>query len=316
MARKRRAPPIVLAWIQYLAVRVTAAMLEAMPLFLARGAARALAWLIATIDAKHRRIAVQNVAAAYPGRSEAAYEAFVRRVYAHLADMLVEILVARRRVRRSTVGRYLKARGLEHFDRALQSGRGAILVIGHQGNWEFIGYAVILMGYPMHAIARPLDNPLLDRYLNRFRTGTGQEIASKYNVLRQIGEMLGRNRIVIFLADQDARRHGLFVPFFGRAASTFKAPAVMALRHGVPLLTADLYRTGFLRHVGEVHRIEVPPGCSGDEAVHRLVAAYTRTLEGFIRRHPEQYLWLHRRWKTRPPEEAAREAHPAAGSSR
>jgi KDO2-lipid IV(A) lauroyltransferase len=157
----------------------------------------------------------------------------------------------------------------------------------------------------MHAIARPLDNPYLDRYLNRFRTGTGQEIVSKYDVLRQMGEFLHRNKIVIFLADQDARRHGLFVPFFGRPASTFKAPAVMALRHGVPLLMADIYRTGFFRHEGIVHPpLEIPPGMKGEEAVRHLVTAYTARLEGFVRRHPEQYLWLHRRWKTRPIGEA------------
>ena len=305
MPRKRRAPPVWLAWLQYLAVRFTTAMLEAMPLRLARGTARAIAWLVATVDAKHRAIAVRNVAASFPGLSAAACEAFVRRVYLHLADMLVEVVVAPRRVRKSTVGRYLKAVGLEHFDRAVQAGRGALLVIGHQGNWELIGYAVMLMGYPMHAIARPMDNPYIDRYLNRFRTGTGQGIASKYNVLRQIGEMLGRNRIVIFLADQDARRHGLFVPFFGRPASTFKAPAVMALRHGVPLLMAELYREGFLRHVGIVHPpLQAPPGVAGEEAVRHLVAAYTAQLESFVRRHPEQYLWLHRRWKTRPPQES------------
>jgi KDO2-lipid IV(A) lauroyltransferase len=304
MPHKRRRAPTWIALLQYAAVRFVTTTMEAMPVAVARRAARAIAWLVATVDAKHRRAAERNVAASFPRISPAACEAFVRRVYAHLADMLVEVLFAPRLLRRSTVGRYLKGHGLEHFDRALHAGKGALLVIGHQGNWEFIGYSVMLMGYPMHAIARPLDNPYLDRYLNRFRTGTGQEIISKYDVLHQMGELLRRNKIVIFLADQDARRHGLFIPFFGRPASTFKAPAVMALRHGVPLLMADLYRTGFLRHEGIVHPpLEPPPGLKGEAAVRHLVGAYTARLEGFIRRHPEQYLWLHRRWKTRPPGE-------------
>jgi KDO2-lipid IV(A) lauroyltransferase len=304
MAHKRRPPPNWLSLLQYAAVRLVAAAMEAMPVGLARRAARALALGVAAVDAKHRRAAERNVAASFPAWSAAACGAFVRRVYLHLADMLVEVLFAHRLIRRSTVGRYMTGRNLDLFDRAVRDGRGAILVIGHQGNWEVIGTAVTLMGYPLHAIARPLDNPYLDRFLNRFRTGTGQGIASKYNVLRQIGDLLQQNKIVIFLADQDARRHGLFVPFFGRPASTFKAPAIMALRHRAPLLIADLYRTGFLRHVGEVHRIDVPAGVTGDDAVRHLVGTYTRMLEGFIRRHPEQYLWLHRRWKTRPPAEA------------
>jgi KDO2-lipid IV(A) lauroyltransferase len=243
------------------------------------------------------------VALSYPHLSPVAVEAFVRRVYLHLADMLVEILVAPRLLRRGNLGTYMEMHGLEHFDRALAAGKGAVLVIGHQGNWEFIGYAVTLAGYPLHAIARPLDNPYLDRYLNRFRTGAGQEIVSKYNVLRQIGDMLDQNKIVVFLADQDARRHGLFVPFFGRPASTYKAPAVMILRHGAPLLVAEIYRKGFLRHVGIARPVDLPPGLDGEEAVRYLVTTYTASLETFIRRHPEQYLWLHRRWKTRPPAE-------------
>jgi KDO2-lipid IV(A) lauroyltransferase len=307
MPHKRRPPPAWLAWIQYVAVRTVAAMLQSLPLRLALRAAEGLALLVATIDAKHRKAAVRNVAASYPSASLAACEAIVRRTYRHLAAMLVEVLFAPRFVRRSNVGRYMDARHLEHFDRAVKAGKGAVLVIGHQGNWEFIGYTVTLMGYPLHAIARPLDNPRLDRFLNRFRTGTGQAIASKYNVLRQMGELLSQNKIVIFLADQDARRHGLFVPFFGRPASTFKAPAVVALRYGVPLLVADIYRVGLMRHVGILHPpLDVPPGLTGEEAVKYLVATYTRKLEDFVRRRPEQYLWLHRRWKTRPPEEAAR----------
>jgi KDO2-lipid IV(A) lauroyltransferase len=305
MPHKHRPPPAWLSLLQYVAVRLVTAAMEAMPVPVARRAARALALLVATVDAKHRRVALRNVMASFPGMSEKAGEAFVRRVYLHLADMLVEVLFSHRLIRRSTVGRYMTGRGLEHFDRALRDGRGALLIIGHQGNWEVIGTAVTLMGYPLHAIARPLDNPYLDRYLNRFRTGTGQGVASKYDVLRQIGDLLKRNKIVIFLADQDARRHGLFVPFFGRPASTFKAPAVMALRHGAPLLIADLYRTGFMRQEGELYRIDVPAGLEGDDAVRHLVGAYTRMLETFIRRHPEQYLWLHRRWKTRPPDEEA-----------
>jgi KDO2-lipid IV(A) lauroyltransferase len=306
MAHRRRPTPGWLSWLQYAAVRAAAALLLSLPLRLAVRAAEGLALLVAAIDAKHRNAAVRNVAAAYPTWSPAACEALVRRTYRHLAAMLVEILFAPRLVRRSNVRRYMDARRLEYFDRAVRAGRGAVLVIGHQGNWEFIGYAVTLMGYPLHAIARPLDNPLIDRFLNRFRTGTGQAVASKYNVLRQMGEFLQQNKIVIFLADQDARKHGLFVPFFGRPASTFKAPAVVALRYGVPLLVADLYRDGLMHHIGTVHPpLEAPPGLRGEEAVRYLVEAYTRMLESFIRRHPEQYLWLHRRWKTRPPEELA-----------
>jgi KDO2-lipid IV(A) lauroyltransferase len=303
MPHKRRAPPRWLSLLQYFALRFVTTALEAMPVRIARGTARGIAMLVATLDAKHRRVAERNVAVSYPHFSQEAVEAFVRRVYLHLADMLVEVLVAPRLLRKGNVRRYMEMHGLEHFDRALAGGKGAVLVIGHQGNWEFIGYAVTLAGYPLHAIARPLDNPYIDRYLNRFRTGTGQGIASKYNVLRQIGDMLDQNKIVVFLADQDARRHGLFVPFFGRPASTYKAPAVMILRHGAPLLVAEIYRKGFLRHVGIARPVEVPPGLDGEAAVRHLVSAYTASLETFIRRHPEQYLWLHRRWKTRPPVE-------------
>lgn len=308
MPHTRAAPPLWLSAVQYVAVRAATALLTALPFRLALRVAAALALLFEAVDAKHRRVAMRNIAAAYPGTSPAACRRMARGVYRHLATMLVEILFAPRLLRPERVRREIvHFEGLEHFDRLVRERRGAIVVIAHLGNWEVGGCAFTLIGYPIHAIARPLDNPLLDRYLNRFRTGTGQGVTGKYGVLRQVDELLQAGKFVVFLADQDARQHGLFVPFFGRPASTVKGPAVMALRCGVPIILVNTYRRdGPMRFTVEIHPpLAAPPGVEGAAAVRYLVEAYTRQLESFIRRHPDQYLWLHRRWKTRPPEEKA-----------
>ena len=307
MPHVRRPPPAWLALLQYAAVRSVTAAVCALPFRGALAAAQGIAAVVRVIDRKHFLAALRNVDASFPEMPLARRRALVRGVYDHLAVMFVEILFAARLIRRGNVAQFVRLRNTDVLDRVLAAGRGGIAVIGHLGNWEVGGVGFALLGYPLHSIARPLDNPYLERYLNRFRTQTGQGIAAKYNVLHQLGELLGKNKVVVFLADQDARRHGMFVPFFGRPASTVKAPAVMALRLGVPLVPVNVYREGGpMRMVVDIRPpLTVPPGLEGEAAVRHLVEGYTRVIEGFIRQHPEQWLWLHRRWKTKPPAEAA-----------
>lgn len=193
----------------------------------------------------------------------------------------------------------LKGRG--HLDRALEAGQGAILVAGHFGNWELFA-TLALLGYPVTFLVGEQHNLLIDALMNRLRARFGVEIVPLTGSLKGVFRALRRNRVVAMLSDQDAGRTGVFVDFFGTPASTPYGPGRFAAAAGAPLLPGMMVRQG-----GGRHEIVVcppidpaPEGTSREEAARIYTQGYTRVLEDFVRRYPDQYFWMHRRWKTRP----------------
>jgi KDO2-lipid IV(A) lauroyltransferase len=192
----------------------------------------------------------------------------------------------------------------------LLSGRPLLLVTGHFGNWELGGYILGLLGFRTHAIARDLDNPYLDRFLRRFRERTGQGILSKVGDFDRINAVLQNGGAVATLGDQDAGQRGLYVDFFGRPASTHKAIALLSLAHRAPLLVIGV------RRVAEPMRYQLlavdcirPEEYDGRaDAVKAITQRFTRALEQVVREAPEQYFWLHRRWKHQPARKGAKAA--------
>jgi KDO2-lipid IV(A) lauroyltransferase len=201
----------------------------------------------------------------------------------------------------------------------LFSNRPALLATAHFGNWEASGYMIGLTGLKTYAIARVLDNPYLERFLKRLRQGTGQTLVAKKDDFDRLTGVLRAGGKLATLADQDAGPRGLFVDFFGRPASTHKAVALMALEYDAPLVVFGVPRTPpppgvpgavegmFFTQVTE-DVIDPREYAGRPDAVRAITERYTAALERLIRRHPEQYFWLHRRWKTRP---AARKAKAA-----
>lgn len=193
--------------------------------------------------------------------------------------------------------------GGEHLDRALAEGKGAILVAGHFGNWE-LAATLATRGYPLTFLVGEQHNTLVDGLMNRLRARFGVEIVPLTGSLMGVLRALRRNRIVAMLSDQDAGRSGIFVDFLGLPASTPYGPGRIAARTGAPVVPGNAVRRPGGRH-SLVFRPPVPPapeGASPEEAARHYTQAYTTALEDFVRRHPEQYFWMHRRWKTRPPE--------------
>jgi KDO2-lipid IV(A) lauroyltransferase len=200
---------------------------------------------------------------------------------------------------------------LERFhvvDEVRRRGKGMITVIGHLGNWELIGLAVCAAGLPLHSLARPIENPWVDRHLQRFRTQTGQRIISKYEALGEMIRVIRGNEILIVQVDQDARKHGIYVDFFGRPASTHRSPAILSLKYGTPIVVADIFRDGDGIHHCVLSDPLLPDEFRGrPDPVRALTQAYTAKFEECVRAHPDQWFWLHDRWKTaeKKPEEAA-----------
>lgn len=227
--------------------------------------------------------------------------ALARAMYAHLGMCLAELAWVERKVADGSVRDWVRIEGLAHVQEALAKGKGLIIASGHLGNWELGAVAMAASGIPLSIVARPLDNPRLDARLCAIRRAGGSEILQKRNALRALREVLARGRGVAVLIDQDARDQGVFVDFFGRPASTVPSVAAVALRSGSPLVVTAMRREpGHLSHVLSFEPVEIPPS-SGDrkEDARALTALLTKKLEARIRRAPEQWLWMHRRWKTR-----------------
>ena len=180
-----------------------------------------------------------------------------------------------------------------------------ILIAGHFGNWEVIGYTMATLGFTGYAIAKSLDNPYLNDYLLGVRQKMGLKILDKAGAMKLMDDILQKKELVSFVADQDAGKRGVFVDFFGRKASSYKAPALTAIRNNVPLIV------GFGRRLGNQYKFEMgiervirpDQWANAKDPVLWITQEYTRSLENIIRRAPEQYLWIYRRWKTRPGDE-------------
>jgi KDO2-lipid IV(A) lauroyltransferase len=300
----------------YLLVRLVVCVLQALSAATTRRLATGLARLAYRVDRRHRLVADDNLRQAFPGRfTDAQRDGLVRSVYVHFSRMLMEIIHMPRALHPGNWRDHFEMpQGRLTLD-CLLSGRPLLLVTGHFGNWEMGGYILGLLGFRTYAIARPLDNPYLDRYLRQFRERTGQGILAKHGDFDKLNTILERNGAVATLGDQDAGQRGLFLDFFGRPASTHKAIALLSLEHRVPLLVIGV------RKVGEPMRYQLtavdhirPEEYDGrrPDAVKAMTQRFTAALEQVVREAPEQYFWLHRRWKHQPRAKKAKGAKHAA----
>lgn len=234
------------------------------------------------------------------GRSEAELEAIARESYRNFGRMTFEFGRFSRLDQRA-IESTITLTGEEHLKAALDRGNGAILVAGHFGNWE-LASTMAAMGHPLTLLVGEQHNILVDRRMNALRARFGVEIVPVTGSLMGVLRALRRNRIVAMLSDQDAGRGGIFVEFLGLQASTPYGPGRFAARTGAPVLPGLALRHGKDRH----ELIVCPPveqpadGASDEEAAHAFTQGYTSVFERYIREYPEQYFWMHRRWKTRP----------------
>ena len=294
--RWRRLSPLQI--FVYLLLRILVMVLDMFPYSMAPRISRALARFVCLIDRKHPRIAAKNLENTRGIVPTDEIPEFIGRVYDHVALGFVEMLMLPRLMERRQLSNYVRLERFEVMDRILKEGRGVIVTIGHLGNWELVGLGVTIAGYPLNSLARPVENPWVDRYLNRFRTRTGQRIIPKYSALSSMVRALQRNEILVVQVDQDARHVGVFVEFFGRPASTHRSPATLSLKYGTPILVANIYREGGIHYC----RLS-DPLCPDDyrgrpDPVQSLTQAYTSVFEGFVRERPAQWFWMHDRWKT------------------
>jgi Kdo2-lipid IVA lauroyltransferase/acyltransferase len=253
-----------------------------------------------------RRTGLRNLEMAFPEMPPAERERVLRGLYLNLGRQLAEFCQMSRYTAESTrkLARY---EGLEHYLSARDKGAGVLIVTAHLGAWELSSFWHSLMGYPMTMVIRRLDNPRVDRLVNGIRCLHGNRVVHKDDFARGLLAAMHRGETVGILMDTNMTPpQGVFVPFFGVAACTASGLARVALRTGAAVLPGFMVWQAsegkYVLHFGE----EIALTRSGDDErdVMENTARFTTAIEDAIRRYPDQWLWVHRRWKTRPEGEA------------
>ena len=296
----------------YLAVRIVLCVVQMLTLPASRRLADLMAWLAYHVDRRHRLVADDNLRRAFPDQHNVRdRDQMVRAVYRHFCSLVVEIAHLPRKMKTTTWHRSITLENGADIVEGLLADRPLLLVTGHFGNWELSGYLLGLFGFSTHAIARKLDNPYLNEFLlHRFRQRTGQKILYKDGDFERIQAVLAGGGVIATLGDQDAGARGQFVDFFGRPASTHKAIALLALEYNATMVVIGSPRIGEpMRYKIIAEDVIQPEEYAGrPDAVHAITQRFTAALERLARRAPEQYFWLHRRWKHAPPVRKGRKA--------
>ncbi|MBU0639994.1 MAG: lipid A biosynthesis acyltransferase [Planctomycetes bacterium] len=303
---------------EYTALRLWGLLIGCFPIEANLATARQLGRIWWLLMKRHRERALDNLRHAFGERySEKELERIARRSFEHFAQLyLVELVMTPRTVNEWSWARYVELDNLGPALRELLTERGTIMLTAHFGNYELLGYTIAKLGLPIVAVMRPLDNPLINDYLLGSREVGGLSLLFKKGVTRSAEDVLKAGGTLCFIADQDAGRKGVFADFFGRKASWYKSIGLLAMQRRVPLVVGHAARQqrGF-RYRMAIERIIQPEEWEHqDDPLRWITATFAHALETAIRRHPEQYLWMHRRWKSRPRDERSQPPHesPAA----
>jgi KDO2-lipid IV(A) lauroyltransferase len=294
--------------LQCMAVRVASMMMQCWPVNLNLRAAKRLGDLLYRVDRKHRERALANLRRSFPEMPERQREALARRSMQELFMFFVEMFFTARLIRIDTWARYVR---LENFEPTLglllQRPGGLIMLTGHYGNFEILGYLLATLGFPTSSVARPLDNPYLSDLVFGVRERQGQRIIAKKGATDDVVDVIEAKGVVAFVADQNAGAKGMFVDFFGRKASTYKSIGLLAMQYETPVVIGYARRLDdqFKFAIGVQDVIYPDDWKEQSDPLRYITQRYCTALENVVRQDPGQYWWVHRRWKTRPKGEAA-----------
>jgi len=286
----------------YGAVRVAICVVQALPRPACERGARALARLITRSVRIRRAVVRDNLRIAFPDWTEARTDRTIEAMWEHFLLMVVEIAHAQRVIQKTTWRRHLRIHGMESMVRLLWSDRPKVILSGHYGNFELAAYLFGVFGFRIFSVARELDNPLLDRFVTRFRESRGQRILPKKGSAPDVELALQANGAIGLLGDQAAGPKGAWVEFFGRPASVHKAIGLFAVSSGAPIMVCSATRRHGLFDYDLRLEGTADPALGGPETagLKEVSQWYTTLLETSIRRAPEQYWWVHRRWRGGP----------------
>ena len=291
--------------LEYAPVWLLVRTLALAPASVARAIGIMLGRMVYRLHGRLRRVGMRNLQLAFPQMPVSERRRILRGVFTSLGRQLGDFCHFPR-YRRENISQLAIYDGFENFERAQSRGKGVLFLTAHFGGWEISSFMHALHGHPMHILVRPLDNPYLDLLVTRNRTMSGNRTIPKQDFARAMLEALRAGEIIGILMDQNMLpEQGVFVDFFGIPACTSTLMARMALRTDAAVVPAFCPWDPALGRYRMRFDPAVPLIRTGDEGADILAntAAYTKVIEDYARRYPEQWLWVHRRWKTRPPGE-------------
>jgi KDO2-lipid IV(A) lauroyltransferase len=282
--------------LEWLVTRSVQALVRAVPMAGVRALGHGLGYAAYALDASRRRIALENLAFAFPGRSLAERKALTRAMFAHFGAVLLELLKFGGYSREQMLAA-ADIEGEDRFRQARRQGRGVLFFTGHFGYWEMQAISHAITAEPLSVLARPLDNPHLHAMLEHTRTSTGNTVIYRQGAVRRMLRELTAGRDIAVLIDQHLHTDAIYVGFFRRPAATTSALAALALRTGAPVIPVFALPMphGRYRFIYE-HPVE-PPRADTPDAVREFTQRCTDVLEMYVRRHPELWMWMHRRWR-------------------
>ena len=290
-----------LDYLVYLIVRVFICAAQSISLDVSQRFAETLSVLFCDILRVRGKLVDTNLSHAFPELSKKERKEIARQMWTHLFLMVAEVAHGPRQMHGLNWWRNVRIENGSKMFTALQADRPMILITAHFGNFEMGGYILGLLGYPTFSVARKLDNPYLNDFISSFRGQTGQYIIDKNEGYEDILTVLGQNGVMAFLADQSAGKKGAWINFFNRPASAYKAMALLSMQYDAPIFICFATRTDdrpmhfTMRMVDSLDPRELPPDVS---TVQQITQWHASRLEEQIRLVPNQYWWLHNRWKT------------------
>ncbi|MFH1904553.1 MAG: lysophospholipid acyltransferase family protein [bacterium] len=232
-------------------------------------------------------------------KSDIELKKIARETYKNLGKTLLEFLQLPR-MNGTRIRRIVDTSQLCKIGHILEKGEGAILLGAHFGNWELLGAAFGLLGYPINAIGRLSDNRKIGNTIDRYRRLVGMKVIQKNDPIRKVFRALSNNELVAILMDQNTRKDMVFTDFFGSPAATAKGIAVFALRTGAPVVPAFIVRERKHHRILIGNPIYAHSSENSDSDIQKYTAQFSKVIESYIRQYPDQWFWLHNRWKTQP----------------
>jgi KDO2-lipid IV(A) lauroyltransferase len=284
----------------YSAVKLCSWIACNMPPAMRRGLGDVIGELLwPVIPRRRKEMAVTNVMVSL-GLERTEAETIAKRSATRFGRMLAEVLYFPQ-ITKDNIGRYISLQGKEHLEEALHKGRGVVLATAHSGNWELLGAALALNGFPLTAVVQKQTNAAMDRFINEYRMIAGMHITYKTGV-RDMVRVLNEGKIVGLLMDQNGNRNGVFVDFFGRPASTAQGAAALARMNDTPVVPAFITENPDGTHTAIIKpAVTINKTRDRDRDIHATTQELTGIIEQHIRQHPHEWFWLHNRWKTQPP---------------
>ena len=285
--------------LECVSVRFVIACASLVPQGVLRPIGAALGWMAFSIFRIRRSVSLENIRMTLGGE-ESEIRSIARNAYMNLGRSFIEF-AAFHGLSREKLIRKVCMSGANNFDRALEAGRGAVLFTGHFGNWELLAAWVAQSGYPFYVLVGEQTNKKVDEFINGLRRSQNVKVLPQNVGLRKALRVLSGNGFVAILADQDARRGGVFVDFLGMPASTFRGPARLAIQRKCPIVSGFIVRRPGGKHDATILEPLWPnEDLEEERALRDLTQRYTSQLETYVRKYPDHYFWAHRRWKTKP----------------